>query len=835
MRISLNWLKDYVKLELEPEKIAELLTGCGLEVESLEKFYSVKGGLEGVFIGEVITCIKHPDSDHLSITTVNIGSGELLQIVCGAPNVASGQKVAVAAVGATLFFNDQEVRIQKTKIRGEFSEGMICAEDELGLGSSHTGIMVLDPSAKPGMPAKEYFNVYEDVIFEIGLTPNRSDAVSHFGIARDLVAVLNTLALREDSDKNRITLKLPDVGSFRQDNDKRKIEVIIDDSEACPRYSGLTMTGVTIRPSPQWLKNRLNAIGLRPINNIVDITNFLLHESGQPLHAFDADQIKGNKVVIRKSSKGKKFITLDEIERELTENDLMICNAEEPMVIAGVFGGIHSGVKEETKNIFLESACFDARTIRRTSKYHGLQTDASFRFERGSDIDITVYALKRAALLIKEIAGGEISSGIVDVYPNPLPAKSAGLSFAHLDRLAGNKIDRGLVKMILSSLGMDIITESKTGLTLRIPAFKVDVSREADVIEEVLRIYGYDNIEFSNSLHSAVSYSQKPDREKIQNLVSDFLSSNGFYEIMNNSLTKSSYYEGNIEFKPENSIHIFNPLSHDLDVLRQTLLYNGLETITYNQNRKISDVKLFEFGTIYRKNSAFHVHGPSGSKTGNEQNPLDQYNEEKHLVLFMSGKVSEENWNSDDRKVDFYDLKGTINSILMKTGLDTSKIIIEGISTETVIEGLFYRLNDADLVLAGSLSKALLKKFDCRQDVMYADINWDALISSLPVKDLKYSELLKFPEVRRDIALLIDRSVSWSEIERLAYETENRLLKKVGLFDVYEGEKIESGKKSYAVSFILRDEQKTLTDVEIEKVIKNLIRVFKEKLDAQIR
>ena len=833
MKISLNWLKDYVNLELDPENIADLLTGCGLEVESLERFQSVKGGLEGVFIGEIITCVKHPNSDHLSLTTVDIGTDELLHIVCGAPNVATGQKVAVAVVGSTLFFNNQEVQIQKTNIRGEVSEGMICAEDELGFGSSHEGIMVLDPSAKPGMPAKKYFKVYEDVIFEIGLTPNRADALSHFGIARDLVAVLKTLARRNLSGISNISLKRPDVSSFKPDNNKRSIAVVIEDSEACPRYSGLTMTGVTVRQSPQWLRNKLHAIGLRPINNIVDITNFLLHESGQPLHAFDADQIKGDKVIIKKLAKGTKFITLDEIERELTENDLMICNAEEPMVIAGVFGGIHSGVKEETKNIFLESACFDARSIRRTSKYHGLQTDASFRFERGTDINITVYALKRAALLIKEIAGGEISSDIVDVYPNPIPAKSVELSFAHLDRLTGNTIDREMVKIILTSLGLDILTESKTGLTLCVPSFKVDITREADVIEEVLRIYGYNNIEFSDEVHSSVSYSKKPDREKLQNLVSDFLSSNGFYEIINNSLTKSSYYEGNNEFKPEENVHIFNPLSHDLDVLRQTLLYNGLETITYNQNRKVSDVKLFEFGTIYRKSSP--VEWYAGIKNESNENSLEQYKEEKHLALFMSGRAWEENWNSDDRKVDFYDMKGTINSILMKTGLNASKIVIDKISTGTITECLVYRLNDNDLVISGSLSKAVLKKFDCRQDVMYADFNWDVLISSLPVKELEYRELPKFPEVRRDIALLIDRSVSWSKIEKLAFETEKRLLKRVGLFDVFEGEKIKSGKKSYAVSFILQDEQKTLTDAEIEKVIKKLIRVFEEKLHAQIR
>jgi phenylalanyl-tRNA synthetase beta chain len=834
MRISLNWLKDYLNLELESEQIAELLTGCGLEVENLDPFQSVKGGLEGVFVGEVMTCVKHPDSDHLSLTTVDIGVDNLLHIVCGAPNVAAGQKVAVAVTGTTLYLNDKEVRIQKSKIRGEVSEGMICAEDELGLGIGHEGIMVLDPSAKTGMPAKEYFKVYEDVIFEIGLTPNRSDAVSHFGIARDLVAVMNTLAMRDHKGAFS-SLHLPDVSSFRQDNNKRKIDVIIEDSGACPRYSGLTITGVKVGQSPQWLKDRLHAIGLRPINNIVDITNFLLHESGQPLHAFDADQIKGDKVIIKKLVKGTKFITLDDIERELTENDLMICNEEEPMVIAGVFGGIHSGGTEETKNIFLESACFDARSIRRTSKYHGLQTDASFRFERGADINITVYALKRAALMIKEIAGGEISSAIVDVYPDPVPPQKVELSYTHLDRLAGTVINREMVKMILSSLGLEILKESATGLSLQVPSFKVDVTREVDVIEEVLRIYGYDNIEITDSIHSSVSYSKKPDRDKLQNLVSDFLSSNGFYEIINNSLTRSSYYEENNEFMAADLVYIFNPLSHDLDVLRQTLLYNGLETITYNQNRKIPDVKLFEFGTIYRKTPISPSAGSSGTAERIRKNPLDLYHEEKHLALFMSGRTHEENWNSDDHKAGYYDLKGIIHGILVKAGIDTSKIITEKISNGTVIEGLVYRISNYDLLKVGSLSKAVLKKFDCRQNVMYADINWDELICSIPLEDTEYRELPKFPEVRRDIALLIDRSVGWAEIEKLAFETEKRLLKKVGLFDVFEGEKIEQGKKSYAVSFILQDEQKTLTDAEIEKVMKKLIRVFEEKLKAQVR
>ncbi len=823
MTISLNWLKEYLSQSPDPEKIAELLTGCGLEVESLEHYQSVKGGLEGVVIGEVLTCVKHPNSDHLSLTEVNIGKDEPLHVVCGASNVKAGQKVAVATVGTMLYFKDQEIKIQKSKIRGEVSEGMICAEDELGLGNSHEGIMVLDPFAIPGTPAREYFNVYEDTILEIGLTPNRADAASHLGIARDLVAVLHADQEISPAEKGKITLKYPDVNAFKQDNRNRVTEIVIEDVHACPRYTGLTMTGVTVKESPQWLKEKLLAIGQRPINNIVDITNFVLHELGQPLHAFDADRIAGNKVVVKKLPKGTKFITLDEIERELTENDLMICDAEKPMVIGGVFGGILSGVTFETKNIFIESACFDPKTIRKTSKYHGLQTDASFRFERGTDIGITIYALKRAAILIKEVAGGEVSSEIIDVYPAPVEKRKVELSFSHLDRLIGKAMDRELVKRILVSLGIEIISETGQSLLLQIPFFKVDVTREADVIEEVLRIYGYNNIEIPVQVRSSVSHTTLPDERKIQNLVSEYLCSNGFFEIMNNSLTRSSYYDGNEEYGLESAVKIYNPLSRDLDVMRQTLLYNGLEAIVYNQNRKILNQKLFEFGTVYRF-----------SNTANGD-PLNKYQERKLLAVFMTGSVMEENWTTRERPVNFFDLKSLVNNIMLKTGINISALEVEKKSSPGIREGLVYRYEGNDLAYFGQVSPGLGKKFDCRHDVFYADFNWESIISFVPVKDLTYREMPKFPEVRRDLALLVDESVSYADIEKVAYSTEKRLLKRVGLFDVYEGEKIDASKKSYAVSFILQDDQKTLTDAEIDKVMSKLIKAFEQSLGARTR
>jgi phenylalanyl-tRNA synthetase beta chain len=822
MKISYNWLREYVSGIPDPAKVSEHLTGCGLEVENMEPWFSVPGGLQGVVIGEVMTCVKHPGSDHLSLTTVNIGKEEPLKIVCGAANVAAGQKVVVATVGTTLFFNNKEIIIQRAKIRGELSEGMICAEDELGIGSSHAGILVLDPSAVLGTLAKEYFKIEEDVVFEIGLTPNRSDATSHVGVARDLVAVLNCIPGNPHSDN--AVLNQPSYGEFNDFRHGRKIDVVIEDPRACPRYSGLTFTGITVKESPSWLKNRLNSVGLRPINNIVDITNFVLMELGQPLHAFDADLIKGDRVVIKKFLEPVKFVTLDGIEREVTSQDLMICDTEEPMCIAGVFGGMKSGVSSSTTSVFLESAYFNPQSIRKTARYHGLQTDASFRFERGADIEITVFALKRAASLIAEIAGGEISSGIVDVYPHPKEPTMVFLSFLHLDRLIGKTLDRGTVKEILSSLGIIILTESDEGLSLKIPSFKVDVTREADVIEEILRIYGYNNIEFSSSIRSSIPSTPNPDPEKIKNGISDYLCANGFTEIMNNSLTRSSYYESNPAFPIEHNVRILNPLSRDLDIMRQTMLYGGLETLAYNQNRKITACKLFEFGNCYSLNLQQE-----------DKSSLGKYKEENHLNILITGRAKKENWNVSGRQADIYDLKGFIDSIIHRTGLSVSSLETLPDTSGIFSQGFLYRIKSRTLVVLGTLSNLLLKQLDIRQEVFYADFNWNCLLDNLNPGDKPVSELSKFPEVRRDLALELDLSVTYAEIEKIAFATEKKLLKEVGLFDVYEGDKIEEGKKSYAVYFILQDNQKTLTDEEIDKTMNRLIKVYSERINARVR
>ncbi len=824
MKISYNWLKQYHDLDLTPDKVAEMLTGCGLEVESQEPFQSVKGGLKGVFIGEVLTCDKHPNSDHLSLTTVNVGSGEPLKIVCGAANVAKGQRVAVATIGTTLYFQEKEITLQRTRIRGEISEGMICAEDELGLGTSHAGILVLEPGAPVGLPASEYFRIEDDVAFTIGLTPNRVDASSHLGVARDLVAVANNFGREQPLAAGGSQLLIPDVSQFRIDNDNKHIQVIIGEPEACPRYSGITVSGIHVTGSPDWLKNRLSCVGLRPINNIVDITNFILMELGQPLHAFDSDRIAGNKVIIRKYPKGTRFVTLDHVEHELSENDLMICNDEEPMCIAGVFGGVKSGVTDETTSVFLESAYFDPRHIRKTSRFHGLQTDASFRFERGTNCDITVYALKRAAMMIKEIAGGEISSEIVDVYPTILPPCIVELAWQNLDRLVGKVINREVVKKILTDLGIVILEEvgPETGLRMEIPAYKVDVTREADVIEEILRVYGYNNIEIHDEIRASISYTTNPDPEKIQNLVSDYLAANGFNEIMNNSLTRSAYYTGNDDFPVDRCVKMLNPISRDLDVMRQTLLYGAIESVVYNQNRKTSDLKMFEFGRVY------------ATGTFNED-PLKGYHEEKHLALIMTGRSKSENWNASDRPVDFYDLKGYLEGVCKKLSVSHDRWKVQPFNSTQICDGLRYMIDDKNIFTIGSLAGSVLKAFDCRQPVFYAEVNWDLLFSLIPEKNLKYKGIPKFPEVRRDLALLVDKEVTFGQIEKLAFQTEKKLLKEIGLFDVYEGEKIASGKKSYALNLILQDEDKTLTDKEIEKSMEKLLRAMVTNFNAQLR
>ncbi|MCD4746388.1 MAG: phenylalanine--tRNA ligase subunit beta [Bacteroidales bacterium] len=819
MKISYNWLKQYLDIDIEPLKLSELLTDCGLEIEGLEKYQSVKGGLEGIVIGEIKTCEKHPNADKLSITTVDIGEKNILPIVCGAPNVAAGQKVLIATVGTTLYSENQSFVIRKTKLRGEVSEGMICAEDELGLGTSHEGIMVLDADSKVGTPANFFFNISEDYIFEIGLTPNRSDATSHIGVARDLKAVFDNLY------KKNYNLKIPSVKEFCIDNNDREIEVIIEDNLACPRYSGLTISGIKVKESPDWLKNSLDSIGLRPINNIVDITNFVLFETGQPLHAFDTNEITGNKIIIKKLSEGTKFLTLDEVERELTKDDLMICNKDEGMCIAGVFGGINSGVTEKTTNIFLESAYFNPKTIRKTSKHHSLKTDASFRFERGADPEMTIYALKRAALLIKKIAGGKISSNIKDVYPKQIKKNEINISYRNVDRLIGKSIDKKIIKNILQSLEIQIISESGEELKLSIPTYRVDVTREADVIEEILRIYGYNNVEIPSEVRSSLSYNLKPDNEKIQNLVSDYLSNNGFFEIMNNSLTKSEYIEKSNVFNSEKNVNILNPLSKDLNVLRQTLLFGGLESVIYNQNRKIPDLKLYEFGKTYSFNS----------DKAKEKDVLIKYLENNHLALFITGRKNIESWNTDENNVDFYFLKAHINNIFKILNLESSLFSIENNSSKIFDKALIYKFNNKKVLEFGSVSDRLLKEFEIKQELFYADFNWNIIIQLLKDNKILYKEVSKFPEVRRDLALLINKNIQFADIEKIAFQTESKLLKKVNLFDVYEGKNIEAGKKSYAVSFILQDKEKTLTDKVIDKIMNKMMKVYKHKLEAVIR
>ncbi len=820
MKISYNWLKEYIDIDLDPEQISGILTNTGLEVEKYEKIETIKGGLAGVVIGEVKTCIKHPGADKLSVTTVDVGSGTILPIVCGAPNVAAGQKVVVATVGTTLYSAGNPFEIKKAKIRGEVSEGMICAEDELGLGDSHAGIIVLPADAEVGTPAKDYFNIEDDYVFEIGLTPNRTDAMSHIGVARDLIASINL-----QNPQNPVSLIKPCVDSFKVDNNSRPFEIIIEDTGACPRYSGLTITGVEVKDSPDWLKNRLLAIGLRPINNLVDISNFILHETGHPTHFFDADKVAGDKVIIKKLPKGTRFITLDEVERELSGEDLMICNASEGMCIGGVFGGLHSGVTAETKNVFLESAYFDPKTLRKTSRFHGLNTDSSFRFERGADPNITTYALKRAAMLIQQLAGGTVASDIVDVYPKPITNWQVKLSYQNISRLIGKNIGHNKIKDILIWLGMEIIEDDENGLTVEVPTFKGDVRREADVIEEILRIYGYNNIEFPAELRSSLSYISKPDAEFLQNLVSDYLTGNGFYETMNNSLTKSAYAEKHNVTKTENDVKIMNALSSDLNVLRQNLLFSGLETILYNSNRKNQDLKIYEFGKVYHQDAS----------KAKPNDSLAKFGEEMHLAIFITGKINNESWYQPQREADIFYLKQFVMNIFKKLGLNPASLLQSEIKNEVFEIGLKFESGNKKLIELGKLNQKLVKAFDIKQDVFYADFNWAIVLQMVKNHKVLYHEVSKYPGVRRDLALLVNQEVKFDDLKKAAFETEKYILKEVSLFDVYEGEKIEKGKKSYALSFILQDEKRTLTDKIIDKTMQKLVEVYTNKFKVVLR
>ena len=819
MKISYNWLKQYINLDVDPETLSIVLTDIGLEVEGMEKYQSVQGGLEGIVIGEVITCEQHSNADKLSVTTVNIGSDSLLPIVCGAPNVAAGQKVVVATVGTILYDGEESFKIKKAKIRGEISEGMICAEDELGMGNSHDGIMVLPDDIKVGIKASDYFNIEEDYIYEIGLTPNRSDATSHIGSARDLVAGLNQFY-----NTRKYSLNLPSIDDFKVDNTDLDIEVIVEDTEACPRYSGVSISGIKVGESPDWLKIKLNSIGVRPINNIVDITNYVLHETGQPLHAFDAGKILGNKVIVRKTEQNTPFTTLDEVERKLDANDLMICHEEDGMCIAGVFGGSDSGVNDNTVNIFLESAYFDSVHIRKTSKRHGLQTDASFRFERGTDPNITIYALKRVATLIKGIAGGTISSEIKDVYPVPINPWQVEINLANVDRLIGKSIDREVIKTILSDLEIGITEESGDDIKLLIPTYKVDVTREVDIVEEILRIYGYNNIEITGKINSSISTRPVPDLEKIQNSIADYLVGQGMSEIMNNSLTRAEYVEINDDLSSDKNVNLLNPLSKDLNILRQTLLHGGLETVSYNINRKSPNLKLFEFGKVYKLNNSFE-------KTAG----ITNYTEEKHLMLIATGKESRNQWSSNDVDIDFYFVSGLVSSIFEKLGLNKSRVNLEESESGSYAYSLQYLINNDLLAEVSLISNKLVKQFDIGQDVYCADINWTKLIKYLTFADVKYKPVPKFPIVKRDLSLVLNNNIKFSDLKDVAMKTERKLLKNVYLFDIYEGSNIAEDKKSYALSFIIQDDNKTLTDKVIEKTMNSIIRVFEQQFNAQLR
>ena len=807
MKISYNWLKQFINIDLKSEDTADVLTDLGLEVEGVEKFESLKGGLEGVVIGHVLTCVQHTNADKLKVTTVDIGSGAPIQIVCGASNVAVGQKVPVATIGTKLYDKEGEsFEIKKGKIRGEESHGMICAEDELGLGDSHDGIMVLDSSLVPGTPAAKVFKIETDEVFEIGLTPNRADAMSHWGVARDLRAGLI------QRDGKHYELITPSVNKFKVDKRTFKVDVKVNIPKLAPRYCGITISGITVKPSPEWLKNKLKAIGLTPKNNIVDVTNYVLHELGQPLHAFDASKINGN-IIVDTVKSGTKFTTLDGIERSLSEEDIMICDTQGPLCIAGVFGGLDSGVSETTSAIFLESAYFNPVSIRKTAKRHGLSTDASFRFERGIDPAITDYALKRAATLILEVAGGEITSDLIDVNNTKNGDFPVVLNFEKVTKIIGQEIPKETIKKILVSLDIKVTSVSDSSLGLIIPAYRVDVQREIDVIEELLRVYGYNNINFTNKVNATVAKSGRTEDYKVQNVIGNQLTSLGFHEMMANSLTTPDYIKLSENLKEDYNVHILNPLSNDLSAMRQSLLFSGLEAVSFNINRRNTDLKLFEFGKTYHKL-------PSG------------FDEPKHLSLFTTGNRLDESWTNAQKPSDFFLFKGYINSVLTRLGIND--FTTKPISNDVFAEGIAFANGNNVLVEFGTVKKSILKHFDIKQEVFYADFDWNAVLKSISNK-IKFVEIPKYPEVRRDLALLLDESVAFEEIYNIARQTEKSLLKEITLFDVYVGNNLPEGKKSYAVSFTIQDESKTLTDTQIEKIMSKLQNNFQTQLGAQLR
>ena len=821
MNISYNWLKEYLDFDLSPNETSAALTSIGLETGGVEEVETIKGGLEGLVIGEVLTCTGHPDSDHLHITTVNVGEGEPLQIVCGAPNVAAEQKVVVALVGTTLYSGEESFKIKRSKIRGVESFGMICAEDEIGIGTSHAGIIVLPASAKVGIPAKEYYNIKSEYVLEVDITPNRIDGASHYGVARDLYAYLK-------QNKLKCRLELPSVDKFKIDDPEKAIIVRVENTEACPRYAGITIKGVKVTESPDWLKNKLTLIGQRPINNIVDITNYMLHGLGHPLHAFDAAYISGGEVIVKTLAEGTKFVTLDGIERTLSDRDLMICNDKEGMCIGGVFGGEKSGVTENTTDVFLECAYFNPTWIRKTARRHGLSTDSSFRFERGCDPNDTIYVLKCAALLIQKVAGGKITGEIQDVYPTPVEKTVVDVSYDKIDKLIGKHIKKESVKSILESLEVVIKKETEEVLTLAIPTYRVDVLRDVDVIEDILRIYGYNNVEIGDTVKSNLSYQSPTDKSyDLQNLISEQLTGSGFNEIMNNSLTKEAYYAESEAYPIKHCVHLLNPLSTDLNVMRQTLLYGGLESIAHNRNRQNPDIRFYEFGNCYFYDADKKVEGET----------LREYNEEYHLGLWLSGNSTSNSWAVQDEKTSVYQLKAYVENIFTRLGIPENRYEYVQFSNELYSAAIDIQAKGKgkSLGVIGIVNKKLLKVQDINTDVYFAELNWDALMKEIRKHSITFNEISKFPAVKRDLALLLDKNIQFDLIEKIAYKAERRFLKNVSLFDVYEGKNLPEGKKSYAVNFILQDEEKTLNDKQIDAIMQKIQKTLESELGAQLR
>lgn len=820
MNISYNWLKEYVEFDLTPDEVAAALTSIGLETGGVEEVQTIKGGLEGLVIGEVLTCVEHPNSDHLHITTVNLGNGEPTQIVCGAHNVAAGQKVVVATLGTKLYDGDECFTIKKSKIRGVESIGMICAEDEIGLGTAHDGIIVLPDSAVPGTLAKDYYNIKSDYVLEVDITPNRADACSHFGVARDLYAYLL-------QNGKKAELVRPSVDAFAVENHDLEIAVKVENTEACPHYAGVTVKGVTVKESPEWLQNKLRLIGTRPINNVVDITNYMVHAFGQPLHCFDAAKIEGGEVIVKTMPEGTPFVTLDEVERKLNERDLMICNTKEAMCIAGVFGGLHSGSAETTTDVFIESAYFHPTWVRKTARRHGLNTDASFRFERGIDPNGVIYCLKLAALMIKDLAGGTIASDIKEVCSQPAQDFIVELSYEKVHSLIGKTIPVETIKSIVTSLEMKIVNETSEGLTLAVPPYRVDVQRDCDVIEDILRIYGYNNVEIPTTLKSSLTTKGEHDKSnKLQNLIAEQLVGCGFNEILNNSLTRAAYYDGLETYSPNRLVMLMNPLSADLNCMRQSLLFGGLESIAHNANRKNADLKFFEFGNCYYFNA----------EKKNEEKVLAPYSEDYHLGLWLTGKKVSNSWAHPDEDSTIHELKAYVENILKRLGLNLHDLVVGNLTDDIFAAALSVNTRGGKRLAAfGVVTKKLQKAFDIDNEVYFADLNWKELMKAIRSAKVSYKELSKFPAVNRDLALLIDKNVQFAEIEKIAYETEKKLLKEVTLFDVYEGKNLEPGKKSYAVSFLLQDETQTLNDKMIDKIMSKLIKNLEDKLGAKLR